>query len=216
MSSAAGWYAVALSDGLEPGTSAGTRLFDKELVVWRDASGASHVWEDRCPHRGMRLSFGFVRGTHIACLYHGWQYDEAGQCRYIPAHPKLDVPETIRVATYASAEAMGMIWVRSDAGPSVPPPSNAPVIPVRSLYVDLPSETVAAGLEARSFARISPGLYSADVADTSVLLAVQPFTVDRTGLHLAIADSSPAVMAVAVWAEELRDALEAASREDAP
>jgi phenylpropionate dioxygenase-like ring-hydroxylating dioxygenase large terminal subunit len=89
MSLAAGWYAVAVADDIEPGTSAGTRLFDQELVVWRDRDGASHVWEDRCPHRGMRLSFGFVRGNHIACLYHGWAYDTAGQCRAIPAHPDL-------------------------------------------------------------------------------------------------------------------------------
>ncbi|RVC56037.1 Rieske (2Fe-2S) protein, partial [Mesorhizobium sp. M00.F.Ca.ET.038.03.1.1] len=92
MTTAGVWHPVALSASIEPGSSAGTHIDGKEFVVWRDNRGAPHVWEDRCPHRGMKLSFGFVRGDHIACLYHGWQYDTAGQCRYIPARPAQDEP----------------------------------------------------------------------------------------------------------------------------
>ena len=116
-----GWYPLCLSGDIEPGTSTGTRLFGRELVVWRDHAGASHVWEDRCPHRGMRLSFGFVRGDRIACLYHGWQFDAAGRCRLIPAHPDLKVPPSIMVERYASAERLGIVWVRDhdvDEGPA--------------------------------------------------------------------------------------------------
>src|ERR1700744_2690504 len=94
------WHPVGLSHSLEAGSPAGTRLFGKELVIWRDTGGLAHVWEDRCPHRGMKLSFGFVRGDHIVCLYHGWQYDSGGYCRYIPAHPDLDVPKTFKVPVY--------------------------------------------------------------------------------------------------------------------
>ena len=87
-----GWHAVALAGGVETGTSTGTHLFGEEIVVWRDATGAAHAWEDRCPHRGMRLSMGFVRSDRIACLYHGWQYGTDGHCLYIPAHPEIQVP----------------------------------------------------------------------------------------------------------------------------
>ena len=123
----AGWYPVALADDIEPGTSAGTRLFGRELVVWRDGTGRSHVWEDRCPHRGMRLSFGLVRGDHIACLYHGWQFDAAGRCRAIPAHPKLDVPASIAVERFPSAERLGFVWAfpGADAGGTAPPGGSA-------------------------------------------------------------------------------------------
>ncbi len=101
------WYPVALSEMIPAGTSAGVVIDGAEIVVWRDTSGAAHTWEDRCPHRGMKLSFGFVRGDHIACLYHGWEYDTGGTCRYIPAHPQLEVPKTICVKTYGVAEAGG-------------------------------------------------------------------------------------------------------------
>jgi nitrite reductase/ring-hydroxylating ferredoxin subunit len=207
----AGWYALALGDGLEPGTSAGTQLFDKELVIWRDASGASHVWEDRCPHRGMRLSFGFVRGNHIACLYHGWQYDEAGQCRHIPAHPSLEVPETIKVPTYASVEAMGMIWVQSEADAAGAPPVDIAAAPVRSLYIDRAPETVALALQAGvagSFEALSPSTFSATLEGAELFIALQPYCETRTALHIARTGGELALKDIAIWAEDLRTLLE--------
>jgi nitrite reductase/ring-hydroxylating ferredoxin subunit len=214
MSLQAGWYAVALAGGLEPGTSAGTRLDGKELVIWRDTAGASHVWEDRCPHRGMRLSFGFVRGSHIACLYHGWQYDEAGLCRYIPAHPKLEVPDTIRVATYPSLEAAGLLWVWSGPAEAAPaaPPEDLPGVPVRSLYVDVAPEVVATaldGLALGSFIRQPDGIFLTELDGAEVRLAWQPFTENRTALHILLAGETATPTAVALWAEALRGALEA-------
>ncbi|SHF62551.1 Rieske [2Fe-2S] domain-containing protein [Kaistia soli DSM 19436] len=210
MSLAEGWYAVAVADDIEPGTSAGTRLFDQELVVWRDLAGVSHVWEDRCPHRGMRLSFGFVRGNHIACLYHGWAYDTAGQCRAIPAHPDLAVPETIKVATYHAAEAAGLIFVHSALGAEAPPPP-APVPSgraLRSLYVDLPLRSVAAELS-KGFTRQDDGSYAGTLAGVPVLIFLQPFTASRTALHLVLAGPGDAV-AVSAAGEALRNSFEAA------
>ena len=207
----AGWYALALGDGLEPGTSAGTQLFEKELVIWRDASGASHVWEDRCPHRGMRLSFGFVRGNHIACLYHGWQYDEAGQCRHIPAHPSLEVPETIKVPTYASVEAAGMIWVQWDADATGLPPKDIAAVPVRSLYLDRAPETVARLLEAGlvgSFETLSPSTFAIALEGADLFLALQPYGAERTALHIARIGGGLPLKDIAVWAEDLRSLLE--------
>lgn len=214
MSFGPGWYAVAIADGLEPGTSAGTRLFDKEIVIWRDEAGASHAWEDRCPHRGMRLSFGFVRGNHIACLYHGWQYDTAGQCRYIPAHPDLAVPDTIRVATYPSIEAAGLVWIWSEIATEAPvlPPAGFAAKPVRSLYVDRAPETVASLLEegiAWPFEILSPISFATVVGDATVRLELQPFTAERTVLHVLQTDDEPDATEIAVWAEELRNILEA-------
>lgn len=176
-----GWYPLALGADLEPGTSTGTRLFGHELVVWRDRAGTAHVWEDRCPHRGMRLSFGFVRGDHIACLYHGWQYDAAGQCRAIPAHPDLAVSPMIRANTYHAGEWGGLVWVRwrDEAAPS--PVEDDPTTPVRSLTVDVPSERAAAALG-------GPGpLLTRDLAGLPVRIGLQPLSPGETALHVVIA-----------------------------
>ncbi|MBB3930118.1 nitrite reductase/ring-hydroxylating ferredoxin subunit [Kaistia hirudinis] len=214
MSFEAGWYAVAIAEGLEPGTSAGTRLFDKEIVVWRDQDGASHAWEDRCPHRGMRLSFGFVRGNHIACLYHGWQYDTAGQCRYIPAHPNLEVPDTIKVVTYPSAEAGGLVWIWSEMTTEapVPPPADFAARPVRSLYVERSAESIAAAFVSGAlgdFEASGPSVFETVIDGARLRLALQPFTAERSALHIVRLGGEADPTAIAAWSEGLRRGLEA-------
>ena len=76
---------VSLSGGVEPGARTGTRLGGREVVVWRGQDGAVRAWADRCPHRGMRLSFGYVRGSALTCVYHGWSFgagaEPGGRCR---------------------------------------------------------------------------------------------------------------------------------------
>jgi nitrite reductase/ring-hydroxylating ferredoxin subunit len=227
MSFPAEWYAVVLSDGLEAGTSAGTRLFGKEIVVWRDASGMAHAWEDRCPHRGMRLSFGFVRGDRIACLYHGWQYDAAGRCRYIPAHPDLNVPETICVSTYPCCEGIGMVWVHSELGNETPPELRfdcRDVTPVRSIYINCQPDMVLQYLLERKLPPLpaaattgprvarSGSLFALTVGSDELLAAVQPFDQSKTALHLAISGSQDCHASgkkkIALWAQELRRYLE--------
>ena len=63
-------HAIALCDSIQPGGVHPIQLQDVELVLWRDYAGQAHVWHDRCPHRGMRLSFGFVKENRLTCLYH--------------------------------------------------------------------------------------------------------------------------------------------------
>lgn len=218
MSATAAWHAVSLSSGIEAGRSAGTQLYGTEFVIWRDNEGVAHTWEDRCPHRGMRLSFGFVRGNHIACLYHGWQYDAQGQCRFIPAHPDLTVPSAIRVTTYPCREHLGMVWMYADSqAASVPelPLEPRAVTPVRSLYVDCASDVALQRLESRAKPVGSPAatLLSLDADGQPLLAAVQPYGQTKSALHLVI-DGHPdqyggaAQTAAAVWAEQLRRELE--------
>lgn len=183
-----GWYAVALGADIEPSTSAGTRLFGHELVVWRDAGGAVHVWEDRCPHRGMRLSFGFVRGDHIACLYHGWRYDTAGQCRFIPAHPDLEVSPMIRTRTYPCRERAGLIWVRWGAPAEEAEPAPVAASPLRSLYLEAPAARLAAALGEAG----PDGLVRFDLAGSPVLVAVQPLAGEASAAHIVVPDTPEA------------------------
>jgi nitrite reductase (NADH) small subunit len=55
-----------------PGVRAG-RLGEIDVAVFRLADGRLLAIEDRCPHRGARLSAGVVyEGDKVACLDHGW------------------------------------------------------------------------------------------------------------------------------------------------
>ena len=214
-----GWVPVALSVSIEPGTSAGAVVAGAEVVVWRDDKGAAHVWEDRCPHRGMRMSFGFVRGDHIACLYHGWAYDAAGQCSYIPAHPDLEVPKTIKIPTYATIESDGVIWTTlTEAAGDAVLPSLGVSSPVRSLYADCSfarAKTVlsAASLPAAGvtvFEAMAENVWSLSAGALKVLFAAQVVSPTCTALHIVMDEASAALKpAIARFAEALRLALEA-------
>lgn len=108
------WIPVALSDGLPRGGVMRVETAGRDLAVWRAHDGRVNCVDNRCPHRGMRLSFGFVRGNRLNCIYHGWQYATNGQCKYIPAHPELEPPASLCVATLNCCEDQGLIWIALD------------------------------------------------------------------------------------------------------
>jgi nitrite reductase/ring-hydroxylating ferredoxin subunit len=228
------WHAVALSSAVEPGTTSGVVVESQELVIWRDQAGTAHVWEDRCPHRGMRLSFGAVRGDRLACLYHGWQYDGAGQCRAIPAHPELVVPKTIKVMTYQVTEAFGMIWMSPAAEAPGPIVFDAPAIaPLRSLTLDCPLSVAVEGLgntDLPGFAGTGstrfdavegqPALWTLGNDTDRLLIAGQVIDGARSALHMVIVGEGKTYRGAgqihfARWAEQFRAGVELPSRDAA-
>ena len=64
------WQPLCLSHdvGRKP---VAARLGDEALVAFRTPSDGVTVLQDRCPHRGMRLSRGAVRNERLVCPYHG-------------------------------------------------------------------------------------------------------------------------------------------------
>lgn len=174
-----------------------------DLALWRSASGRIAVWDDRCPHRGMRLSHGFVRDEALSCIYHGWSYAQSGQCQRIPAHPDLEPPEAIRVPVRHVAEAGGVIWAALDA-PASPPPEFDGLTPLRSVTVDGP-------VAAEGFTEQDGALHGT-LAGVKVALLCQSLPQHRTALHvLADATATPAqLVAVSRAVETLRRQAEGA------
>ncbi len=166
------WTAIGLSRDLEPRGATGVIVDGREWALWRGVSGRPHLWEDRCPHRGMRMSLGFVRGDRFGCLYHGWQYDESGQCALIPAHPDLKPPEAIRIRGVPVAESGGVIWTCFADDPPAPPEFDGSV-PVRSLYLDAPLPHALAGLGDAAPVAKAGDTYRVDVEGDEWLVAGQ-------------------------------------------
>ncbi|WP_234870392.1 Rieske 2Fe-2S domain-containing protein [Allitabrizicola rongguiensis] len=197
---------MALSRDVPPQVVIPTFVDGRELAVWRSQSGRIAAWDDRCPHRGMRLSHGFVRGESLSCIYHGWSYNEAGLCQRIPAHPDLVPPEAIRVPTVAAVESDGIIWVASEPA-SQPPPTLTGLVALRSLTVEAPATAIAtaAGMPIDQDGALRP-----DLAGIACVLLVQPIPGDRTVLHVLVAsNASPAAQAAVSRAlEDLRRRVE--------
>jgi phenylpropionate dioxygenase-like ring-hydroxylating dioxygenase large terminal subunit len=104
------WHVVAYAPDLEEGKPMAVRLLEEDIVLWR-ANGKIHAWRDLCLHRGTRLSLGKVEDCTIICPYHGWAYNEEGQCIRFPAHPEQKPPAKARVDVYQAQEKYGWVWV---------------------------------------------------------------------------------------------------------
>lgn len=190
----------------------------RDLVVWRSASGRLSAWDNRCPHRGMRLSFGFVRGETLACLYHGWQYAaESGRCRLIPAHPDLDPPETIHARAYPVGEAHGLIWVAPDDGPLDMPAPGVATAPLRSLVIAAGATDVRAAFCATPFGgepvqvRADGPLLCLSAGGIAVALVLQDIAPGETATHVLTEPSAgrTALTRLSRWCESVRRAAEA-------
>jgi nitrite reductase/ring-hydroxylating ferredoxin subunit len=145
------WVPVALSQDLPAGTVIPARIPTGSIALWRSQSGRVSAAADRCPHRGMRLSHGFVRGEALSCIYHGWSYSQGGHCLRIPAHPGLVPPDTIRVATHVVEEANGVVWV-ADGEPAVKPPVLEDSAPLRSVNLRAGRQAIEAAAGAAATA----------------------------------------------------------------
>lgn len=196
------WVAVGLSVDIPAGTVVPRRVNDTDLAIWCSAAGVFHAWGDRCPHRGMRLSHGFVRGETLSCIYHGWQYGADGACRYIPAHPQLEPPKTICAKSYGCTEQDQMIWVAWQPTQAKTPDAEGRR-PVRSLEITRPAAEVAERLrQPLSSLMMLGGAYDLAVAP-------QPSTEKRCLLH-AFAGAKQDRKEVSRYLEEMRSELEGA------
>ncbi len=118
------WSPVALSRDLKMGDRQAGVLLGEEIVLWR-GSGGPHAWLDLCVHRGVRLSLGkVVDNCSLRCAYHGWTYDETGQCVAMPAHPSLKPPPKAKARILVCQERAGLIWTALES-PQAPVPQLA-------------------------------------------------------------------------------------------
>ena len=114
------WHPVACGTAVGGAQPLGCVLLEREVVLWRDASGGVHAFEDRCPHRGTRLSIGRVLEQGLECAYHGWCFGARGRCERIPALPEFQPAQAHAARAYEAAERYGLVWVRLAAADALP------------------------------------------------------------------------------------------------
>ncbi|XP_078443687.1 protein TIC 55, chloroplastic-like [Wolffia australiana] len=107
------WYPLYLSAEVPLDAPLGLSVFHKQLVLYRDAAGAFHCYEDRCPHRLAKLSEGQVVDGRLECLYHGWQFEgDDGKCVKIPQLPAgAKIPASACARSYEVRDSQGVVWV---------------------------------------------------------------------------------------------------------
>ena len=115
------WHPIAAANDLPFRHVFHGQLLGRELAVWRADDGYLNVWENRCLHRGSRLSIGINDGRELKCQYHGWRYaNRTAGCTYIPAHPADAPARTIRNRTFPAEERYGLVWSSLNATEELP------------------------------------------------------------------------------------------------
>lgn len=106
------WYPVSFLRDLPRDRPTRVTLYDTGLVLFFDGDGQLACLRDLCPHRAARLSDGQIIDGRLECLYHGWQYDRAGDCQYIPQMlPGKDYPIRSCVRVYPLEIRQGIVWI---------------------------------------------------------------------------------------------------------
>src|SRR5205823_14060435 len=100
------WFPVARVQDLDRGPF-GATLLGRRLVVYR-SGGEIAVADDRCSHRGGRLSKGRTVDAVLECPYHGWRWNEEGSCVLVPSQPGAH--PAARLSTIAATERLGLVW----------------------------------------------------------------------------------------------------------
>jgi phenylpropionate dioxygenase-like ring-hydroxylating dioxygenase large terminal subunit len=101
------WYIGAWANELDDGPIA-RKVMNENLVLFRSGGGTAAALEDRCCHRGVKLSLGCPVENGIMCGYHGLVFDGAGTCVDNPG----EKPNTsFKVKSFPVVERQKFVWI---------------------------------------------------------------------------------------------------------
>src|ERR687885_544051 len=105
------WYPIARTPELDEEPVLAVTLLGEHLALYRTDSGALGLVSQRCPHRGASLAYGIPEEEGLRCPYHGWRFDQTGQCNDMPAEPsETTFKDRIKIPAFPVQELGGLIW----------------------------------------------------------------------------------------------------------
>lgn len=140
-------FPIALQRDVRTASIMRGRFTGVDLILWRGDDEQIRIWEDRSPHRSVRLSAGRNFGDSIQEAYHGWKFGKGGTVIDIPAENHA-VREDISVRVFPCAVAAGVVWI-AESGEPKPGRGFAPGSEdalLRPVYVNAPCTHVRQAL----------------------------------------------------------------------
>jgi 5,5'-dehydrodivanillate O-demethylase len=108
------WMPIAGASEFDKRATKPVRLLGEDLVLYKDLSGNFGLMGRHCPHRRADLTLGIVEKCGLRCSYHGWMYDDTGQCVEQPfedvAHAERNAKASIRNTAYPVRVHAGLVW----------------------------------------------------------------------------------------------------------
>lgn len=102
------WYIAAWPHEIADGPLA-RRILGEDLVLFRDGDGKAAAMEDRCPHRGVRLSLGTCIDKGLQCGYHGLVFNGDGKCVDNPGEAIR--PGVFDIRAFKVIEKQKFLWI---------------------------------------------------------------------------------------------------------
>ena len=103
------WYVAAWDHELIDGKLLARTILDQPVLLYKGDSGRAVALDDRCCHRGAKLSKGRLEGDCVRCMYHGLKFDPTGKCVQIPGQDV--VPANLGVRSYPVVERDHLVWI---------------------------------------------------------------------------------------------------------
>lgn len=131
------WYVVLESKQVKAGKLLGVKRLDKSLVFYREPDGTVVCMEDKCSHRGVKLSIGQLSENCVTCPFHGFEFNSQGECLKIPANGQdSKVSKRFNVRTYPTYESNDFIFIYNGQEPTTQPEyfDNLENMPYKTSY----------------------------------------------------------------------------------
>ena len=103
------WQPIALSRDYASAKAKRIKMLGSYYTMYRSEEGEMKLVQDRCPHRGTSLAYGWVEGSSIRCRYHGWKFSGNGRGEEFPSETATYASK-ICLRTYPVREYLGVIF----------------------------------------------------------------------------------------------------------
>ena len=103
------WQPIGIAKDLAPGVARRIKMLGRFYTLFRGEDDSINLIQDRCPHRGTSLAYGWVEGNCIRCRYHGWKFSGDGQGVEFPAE-SASFTRHIKLETHPVREYLGVIF----------------------------------------------------------------------------------------------------------
>ena len=120
------WYMGGWDHEVMDGKLLERRILDQPVVFYRGESGQIVALDNRCCHRGAKLSQGRIEGDCVRCMYHGLKFDPTGKCVQIPGQDRI--PPQLGVKSYPRRREAALMWIWM-GDPALADPSDILDIP---------------------------------------------------------------------------------------
>ena len=108
------WHPIAAVSQMNEKWTMKIRLLGEDLILYKDRSHTFGLMEPHCAHRRMNMIYGIPEEKGLRCPYHGWLFDETGQCIEQPYEetedPDARFKDKIQMKAYPVEEKAGILF----------------------------------------------------------------------------------------------------------